>query len=52
MLIGQHQHLLARVPGPSHTRAALLDVQTMPPCSPQKPLMAAVELMYVTGTTR
>ena len=33
------------------TLAALLEVQTVPPCSPQKPLMAAVELMYVTGTT-
>jgi hypothetical protein len=32
-------------------RAALLDVQTIPPCSPQNALMAAVELMYVTGTT-
>ena len=33
------------------TFAALLDVHTMPSCSPQKALMAAVELMYVTGTT-
>ena len=33
------------------TFEALLEVQTMPPCSPQNPLMAAAELMYVMGTT-
>ena len=50
VLVGQHQQLLGPIPRPRHDASrALLDVQTMPPCSPQKALMAAVELMYVTG---
>ena len=35
----------------SSTVAAFDDVQTMPPCSPQNPLSAADEFMYVTGMT-
>ena len=31
------------------TAAALLDVQTMPPCRPQNAFRLAAELMYVTG---
>ena len=33
----------------SSTARALADVQTMPPCRPQKALRLAAELMYVTG---
>ena len=32
------------------TLAALLDVQTAPPCSPTNAFSAAAEFMYVTGT--
>ena len=35
----------------SRARLALEEVQTMPPCLPQKALMSAEEFMYVTGIT-
>ena len=34
----------------ARTLAAFDDVQTTPPCSPQKAFSAAAEFMYVTGT--
>jgi len=33
------------------TAAALVDVQTIPPCAPTNALIAADEFMYVTGMT-
>src|SRR4051812_6797765 len=47
---GRNRSLGARANPHSNAPGALDDVQTKPPCSPQKALMAAVEFIYVTGT--
>ena len=50
VLIGKEQHAAACARRPTRsTAAALLDVQTMPPCLPQNAFRLAAELMYVTG---
>ena len=45
MLVGQKQNPLAPREGPVEGSGALEEVQTSPPRSPQKALMAAVEFM-------
>ena len=45
MLIGQEQNPLAALHAHLSVAAAFDDVQTTPPCSPQKALIDAAELM-------
>src|SRR4029078_11376051 len=50
---GRNSTFASRCWSNAHSSAtcALDDVQTAPPCLPQKALMSAEEFMYVTGTT-
>jgi hypothetical protein len=45
VLVGEEQHLLALEKAQSRMVGALVEVHTMPPCSPQKALRSAAELM-------
>jgi hypothetical protein len=45
VLVGEEQHLLALGEGPVEDGRGVGEVHTMPPCSPQKALRSAAELM-------